>query len=328
MTDRSLVETVSRNRTFIMGCAMISILLFHQFFIPDDSASGFIWKTFHYFGHWGVDVFLFVSGFGVQYSLRKNSTSVYYVNRIVRLLPQCIIVGAILGTLHLFGIGGYPIYGTDSLFCIFSSLWLWYIEAVILYYIAAPYVLDMIDRMKWMAVLLIASVCVAMLFVIGKMDDDTFLLLKCIPWIVARSPVFVLGMFVATQYFRIPIKWILSIGAISLVLAALLRIMQLHGAVKIEWIYVFVAMAMPAVCYILGLVGNFASEKHLDRPIKWCGEHSLELYMLQWPVYNFCWDLFPNTPKPLVFIIALAAIAVIALILKTLCKWITDRLYQ
>lgn len=57
-----------------MGFAMISIMLFHQPFFFDNLFVGF----FHLFGYWGVEVFLFVSGFGIVHSLKKNSIPVYY----------------------------------------------------------------------------------------------------------------------------------------------------------------------------------------------------------------------------------------------------------
>lgn len=67
---------ISKYRTRIMGCAMIAIMLFHQPFFYSNPLVDF----FHLYGFWGVEVFLFVSGFGVVYSLRKNSLKQYYIN--------------------------------------------------------------------------------------------------------------------------------------------------------------------------------------------------------------------------------------------------------
>ena len=58
-------QDISEKRTLLMGVAMLSIMLFHQ---------GWIWgwnpffAFFHFYGNWGVDIFFFVSGFGLYYS--------------------------------------------------------------------------------------------------------------------------------------------------------------------------------------------------------------------------------------------------------------------
>jgi peptidoglycan/LPS O-acetylase OafA/YrhL len=65
-------ELISKYRTPIMGCAMIVIMLFHQPFIYDS----YVDALFHQFGYWGVEIFLFVSGFGIVYSLYRNDVRV------------------------------------------------------------------------------------------------------------------------------------------------------------------------------------------------------------------------------------------------------------
>lgn len=82
-------EIISKNRTAIMGFAMMSIMLFHQPFFYGNPFVDF----FHLYGFWGVEVFLFVSGFGIVHSLKKNSLAIYYTNRLKRLLPSCLLVG-------------------------------------------------------------------------------------------------------------------------------------------------------------------------------------------------------------------------------------------
>jgi hypothetical protein len=40
-----------------------------------EATEGFVDGVFHLFGYWGVEVFLFVSGFGIVYSLYRNDVS-------------------------------------------------------------------------------------------------------------------------------------------------------------------------------------------------------------------------------------------------------------
>lgn len=59
MSER--VEKLSAVRTYLMGMAMMLIILYHCGVYP-----------FKMFGYWGVDVFLFLSGFGIFFALKKR----------------------------------------------------------------------------------------------------------------------------------------------------------------------------------------------------------------------------------------------------------------
>lgn len=115
---------ISKYRTRIMGCAMIAIMLFHQPFFYSNPLVDF----FHLYGFWGVEVFLFVSGFGVVYSLRKNSLKQYYINRFKRLFPACIIVGICK---LIFSFLGFKEFIVSNTFLLVTNIYLWYIYAII-----------------------------------------------------------------------------------------------------------------------------------------------------------------------------------------------------
>ena len=314
--------TISSGRTFIMGCAMISILLFHQFFLSEGPL-WFFWGAFHRFGHWGVDIFLFVSGFGIVHSLRKNSLKVYFSNRLLRLLPSCLIAGLVFGTLHLFGIGGMPVYETNSLFLIFTSLWLWYVFAILIYYAVAPFALKGIDRWGGWVFVAAELLFIACTYCLPTPPKDAFLLVKRIPWVIQRFPVFVLGMWLATKRFGYSLKVILPVAVCSIVAAVLIRGCRGIGFIKEDCSYLFVALSMPAVCWFLGLCKGWFDKLHIAAPVEWLGKYSLELYIVQWPIFNFVWDLFPSVPKPLMLLLALMFACVFAYLLKLCADWVT-----
>lgn len=97
---------------------MLSVMLFHQPWfrghIVDD--------LFRTYGDWGVDFFLFVSGFGIAHSLEKNTTGVYFRNRIVRVLPYCLAYGVIKGLLYINGIIGFEPNFQPSVGLVFCCL--------------------------------------------------------------------------------------------------------------------------------------------------------------------------------------------------------------
>ncbi len=52
-----------------MGCAIIGVMLFHA---TDDYLWDLSYHFFSRFGRWGVELFLFVSGFGIYFALAKK----------------------------------------------------------------------------------------------------------------------------------------------------------------------------------------------------------------------------------------------------------------
>ena len=66
------IQMLSEKRTCLMGIAMLFIMLFHQSWIWGTNPIYLPFIFFHIYGNWGVDIFFFVSGFGLFFSLKKN----------------------------------------------------------------------------------------------------------------------------------------------------------------------------------------------------------------------------------------------------------------
>lgn len=83
-------DLLSRQRTVIMGLAILSVIFFHY---TDDCMTykmyneGFIKWYWIYVKSSGVDIFLFLSGLSLYYAMKKNSDIVrFYKRRLVRIL--------------------------------------------------------------------------------------------------------------------------------------------------------------------------------------------------------------------------------------------------
>ena len=75
-------------RYYLMGVAIIWIVLFHVFYWTDMSDIKTTWwiELFDK-GALGVDIFLLLSAFGLQASLDRNSIGRFYLNRLKRIFP-------------------------------------------------------------------------------------------------------------------------------------------------------------------------------------------------------------------------------------------------
>lgn len=136
------LSLISKYRNSLMGVAILWIMMFHLPLRPKIPILDDIFNI----GYGGVDVFLFLSGFGLYFSLSKKeiSLSQYYKKRFCRILPE----------FWIFLIGAYFIsmdFSFHSL-CILIykattiGYWiphtpyaLWYISCILFFYIIFPF---------------------------------------------------------------------------------------------------------------------------------------------------------------------------------------------
>ena len=75
-----------------MGIATIMILLGHSVFYGQGFVDYGIFQDLFTLGYSGVDIFLFLSGFGLVFSMKKNNLSAFYKHRFKIIMPSLILV--------------------------------------------------------------------------------------------------------------------------------------------------------------------------------------------------------------------------------------------
>lgn len=80
-------ELLSKYRTVIMGFAALWILYFHSYALIFKSIPilGEIEEFIRKIGFCGVDIFFFLSGIGLTFSIKKYSIKEFYYKRIKRM---------------------------------------------------------------------------------------------------------------------------------------------------------------------------------------------------------------------------------------------------
>lgn len=73
------IDSFNKNRSFLMGVSMLAVLLFHAYIAWGGL---FIFK----YGFIGVDSFLFLSGYGLCFSYKKNSIWSFWLRRLKTIL--------------------------------------------------------------------------------------------------------------------------------------------------------------------------------------------------------------------------------------------------
>ena len=195
--NTSFHHSISECRASIMGVAILSIMLFHQYF-----TSIFPFNLFHNFGYWGVDVFLLLSGMGIVNSLEKHDVCTFYKRRFMRINPICALCGTIKYSIFLLlGDSVTPIkdglhIGPWSI----VSLDLWFIHAIIILYAISPILYLLLKKRPIItfACILLISLCNS-LTLLSQIGYEWFSLYGITAWTLERLPVFTLGMWLSIE---------------------------------------------------------------------------------------------------------------------------------
>lgn len=204
------LQDISTCRSALMGIAILWVVFYHfGFHIP-------IISHVTRFGYTGVDIFMFLSGFGLFYSLqKKQGLSNYLKKRVVRIFPSYFLIGI---ALSLFC---YP----DENFwnylwrCSTLGFWTngiyyeWFIPSIVTLYCLFPFAFKLLthDKTRQYQIL---TVCCLVISIYTVFDNDIidnwhFLL-------VYRIPVFLFGaltaFYIAKQHSQKEYNWIGIIG--------------------------------------------------------------------------------------------------------------------
>lgn len=270
-THESLKELISSNRSFIMGCAMIAIMLFHQQFFTDN----LLIRGFHLFGYWGVDVFLLISGLGIISSLQRNSTKQYFKNRANRLVPTCLFVGLSKYLLMQAGFINFAAYN-DNAALIITELSMWYIYAIVVYYILAPLIYRLLQRYKFRVV--VGACLLSFLLSYIPFESSSYYLVSRASMVVERLPVFVLGMYLGLYpTSKLSPRAIIGYGLIPLIVAVATRLTAFPGYERA--LYLALTFAAPALCLIAATARRWVHTIRLDGVVGYFGRLSLQFYL-------------------------------------------------
>ena len=210
----SLNIQISECRNSIMGVPILSIMLFHQYFI-----SMIPFNFFHKFGYWGVDIFLFISGMGLVNSLKKNTKKDYYKRRFIRIIPSCLLCGTTKYIVFILFYSSLFILKDGLKIGIWSiaSLDLWYIHTIIILYIISPIIFKSLNKNKYLTIAIILFLFLLNgIFLKPIVDYDWLSPKGIISWTIERLPVFTLGMYlsiynrITNNYIYIFIPFIIS----------------------------------------------------------------------------------------------------------------------
>lgn len=152
---KNLIEQnkISDSRGELFGIAALLVIMTH--------ASSYNWGVVYLsricgFGSVGVDIFLFLSGMGLYYSMKKcNSIRTFYVHRIKRIIPSYLIIAGVLyGIIALLNntpLMDYFLHISTLDFWVYgqNGVSAWYVSFIILLYLIYPAIYKMLSKKNW-----------------------------------------------------------------------------------------------------------------------------------------------------------------------------------
>ena len=280
---------ISKYRSVLMGFATLWIAFLHaQMWFRNP-----ILATFKFTGHNGVDVFLFLSGFGLYYAYQKTQGIQFLKRRFLRILPIFIPVAiARIIYYHYDAKNAFYLLTTLSFWITYDRS-MWYISMIVVLYLLSPLYLEYCFKGRETKCTIIAII---LAFVISFFFLDKQQLL-----FFGRVPIFLLGIYFGYHSYhdhsmnRIQTILLFSLMVIGFIVELYLHSIDVDDAILFGkggfWYCGF--FFVPGLCYLIALCSKWLEEKNIkfiNLFFEKLGKVSLAFYLL----HEICIRFFSN----------------------------------
>lgn len=321
-----------------MGVSIILIIVFH--FTEDCQSyeyhyTGWIRWFRTYIGSSSVDAFLFFSGIGLYYSMKKNpSVTAFYQRRLRKLVIPYAIVALPAWVIMDHSLQGksWLEVGKDFTFLSFfedGDRWYWYIGLMLVCYFIYPYVFQIVDSARdaidgEMRLIGLTSAITVIVLVIELYDKEVFSNTNIA---LLRLPIFLAGCFYGRSSYEERTsfwKW-----GILLVLSTIL-LQMLPADSPIFGRYVAGLFNVSVCAWMAWLFAHVSGKTHafnwIVKILEWFGSCSLELYLVHVTFRKFMNELDFHTCHLRYELFMVAASVLVAIILHALMGWCQKRM--
>lgn len=272
------LNQLSIKRSLIMGVAMLLVVFFHSSFIIDNVPVLYFFKQT---GDIGVDIFLFISGIGIYYSLQKHENiKSYILSRLSRILPAFLLINTIwfiFYDLIVYKTGLFIFIKdiTSLSFWLDGKLTTWYLSSLLVLQLMSPVLLKSLQRWGAKAYFLILTL---VLFVVALIRFTSLneVVGHLLIWI-CRIPVYVTGLWCG-KFVQDNKHIHLHFTSLAvIIIVCLLLILGALGSLQIYIPFVVKYIAYLPLSIILSMLFTLIPN---IRILTLIGMHSLEIYLL------------------------------------------------
>ena len=272
----------SKYRAVLMGVAILGVMTLHGIGWAeiDDSLFDKIASPFARIAF--TDGFIFLSGFGLYYSFRKNSNlKEFYIKRWYRLMVPFLIMAT---PFYLYGLYDnsdfirFLLNESTLYFWLYGNNGMWYISISVVLYLLFPLLYKAIfraedNRSVTIRALSLIILCICSVVAVSVLNPSYY---EMVSIGIEKTPMFIIGMLVgyyAVNSYRLTLYHLLG-GGILVILTLLAKktddyfIPYYEMSVRL--------LLMPLTCIVL----DRFKPKRIISILEWFGKYSLELYVL------------------------------------------------
>ena len=275
------LNNIKKNRTAIMGLAILWVIAFHYSFFAKTPLS-FVPER----GYLGVDIFILLSSFGLCFSLKKDDNYANFITRrLKRIIPTWWLLITVMLVINILLQKDHP-HNLFQTICYYSGIgwWFfynepygiyyyeWYIPTLLAFYFFTPFLYKLNN--KRITILFIASI-------IGAMILGHYRIAPPLSMSYFRIPTYIYGVILYKMYSgQIDSKTsnkYLNISSVIGITIFLYAMIFRAGECTVLYSFMF---SMPLLFSISNplFVGKF------NKFISFIGTLTLELYLLH--IYN------------------------------------------
>jgi peptidoglycan/LPS O-acetylase OafA/YrhL len=291
---------ISKYRTELMGLAIIWIYLFHSGIDFEDTFTSCFFTFLKDAGYGGVDLFFFLSGFGLMQGMLKKKyyPLQFYKKRSLRILPtywlvtSAVAAGQMIFRSEISRLGIFLLELTTVAFFFMGVRYDWFIASLMAFYLVFPLFFYCYQGISHKGSLIIAIVG-SSLFLCALIIPSQ---LNYLLIFATRIPIFFIGAHVGYLSHEGRIKTTARIGWFFMIclagaVASLIFIFSITSQDERWhyglWWYPFIVGSYPIcffVAYILEKLSDDIGKNYFYAKMKgflnFCGRYSLEIYLL------------------------------------------------
>ena len=290
------LDLISTYRNELFGLSIIGIMIFHYFLrIVDHGTENALARFYHtVFSSVGVECFVFLSGMGLYFSMKKNSNiKQFYTKRLVRVLVPYVVWGVAFWLVKDFLVNQKTLldFVQDLSFITFFTKGervLWYIGFITVMYLFFPLIFKILDTNKhcFIRFALMLAVVMSVVVAVNVLLLETY---NKIEVALNRVPVFLIGTFYGKRIYEHK-AFNLWDGLLVLfsVLVHFYGTMQSYGVIPTSinfGRYEYTLFAIVLIFFSVWILSKI-NFKPLHRFLKSVGALSLELYMTHVSIDN------------------------------------------
>ena len=285
---------LSESRGFLMGLGILWVAFFHYNMVfRSANPVVAIWNQFVTYGFFGVDIFLFLSGYGLCFSFQKNQDLGQYLSRRAKRILPTYLVWVVILCLELrlrHGIVTSLPQLVGNLTCTSLLFQLpnrtnWYLQAIWLFYLLFPFLYAYLVRRE-NRIRYVVFLCALSLMVLAAAQGS--------PaehyYVICRIPSFVFGVYFGIRTIRketLSFRWELASYALFIATFAVYTYLirtqfAWMNETGMRWTVMIPMLPglLAAGCRLRQLLNRFLPGKKMIQLTEWLGTCSMEYLMI------------------------------------------------